>query len=616
MTTLYQSLVAVAAATTGGVKPYHSNVTLLWQLDITSDGQPSSLELTPLTRERTVRGATVTEPGASFEVPRITRTSAATAMLACDDVGYVLGWSDDKVSEAQALTRHQLYLELTGAWAGSDTAVGDPVPRALLAFLTSGGPQRMVRPASWTAKDGVLVTVKGQPAHQADSVSGFWGPYVAAKKGSGHGGLCLVCGQYGDLVDTLPQSVKGAYAPGGQTTGVAPISINKAPFGFQLKTGLGHVPICSACALAIPTALNMLLGDETRIHRTAGSRTTWWVDGGAEFNLMVALDAPPTEADIAALLSGVETGRDLSGRIDTGEFHALTVSGNVARLVIREWYHLPLDQLKANIRRWFHDIETVPRYPDGRRILPLSMLATATGRYDENLKGYLKPGSPGDRRPHGITDTLRGAALRATPIPPSVLAHLVQRIAADHRVDDARAALLRLILVRTRTLQEAPMPGLDPQCTNPPYVLGRLFALYEALQLAAATADGGKAPNATFADKHFAGAISSPQLVLTAGARQSAAWLGKLRKTGRDRYYRRDIDQLIDLLTPQALGPGRSSLQDQAEFVLGYHHQRAHTRHQIADAVQAKQALEAESPALTTDQLTTTEQPMDTEGDL
>ncbi len=595
MTTLYQSLVAVAHRS-GGAKPYHAQVKLIWQLDISSDGRETSPTLTPLTHERLDRGKTVTQSGAFFELPRITRSSAPSPMLASDDVAYVLGWPDDGVPLPKATVRHDLFVNLTRQWAGSDAAADDPVPKALLTFLTSGGPERLVKPESWTAKDGVLVTVDGHHAHLADSAVSFWTTYAAAKKGSGQGGLCLVCGRVGDLVDTLPQSVKGAYAPGGQSSGVAPISINKAPFGFQLKTGLGHVPICSACALAIPTALNALLGDEGRVHRTDGSRTTWWVDGESDFDPMTAIEAPPSDADIKQLLRGIEEGSDVSGRIDVDEFHSLTVSGNVARLVIREWYHLPLDSLKANIGQWFRDTESLPRYQDGRRFLPLWRLAESTGRYDETAKRYLRPGAPGGRHPHGIADTLRDAALRATLVPPAVLAHLIQRIAADHRVDDPRSVLLRLILVRSRTHQEAVMPGLDPHNTNAPYVLGRLFAVYEALQLQAAKTGGGSAPNSSFADKNFAGAISSPRLVLSAGARQSSAWLGKLRRSERDFFFRRDIDEIVDLLGPGTLGPVRASLEEQAQFVLGYHHQRASTNRKIAAAVMAKDASEPGTP--------------------
>ena len=583
MTTLYQSLVAVAGKVEGA-KPYHSQVKLLWQLDISSQGVEISPTLTPLTHEKVTRGKTITQDGAFFELPRITRSSGDSPMLASDDVAYVLGWSDETVSAAKAAARHDLFVDLTRQWLNSAAAVDDPVPQALLEFLTSGGPERVVKPGKWTAKDGVLVTVDGRPAHSAASVAGFWTDYAAGRKASGGEGLCLVCGRVGVLVETLPQTVKGAFAPGGQSSGVAPISINKAPFGFQLQMGLGQVPICSACALAIPTALNALLGDRDRVHHTDESRTTWWVDGESDFDPMSAIEVPPSAADIATLLRGLDSGTDLTERVDVEEFHSLTVSGNVARLVIRQWYHLPLDTLKANIGRWFRDIESVPLHEAGRRILPLWRLAASTGRYDEVRQQYLSPGTAGGRHPHRIADTLREAALRATPVPSAVLAHVVQRIIADRRVDDPRSALLRLILVRSRTHQEAVMPGLDPYNTSTPYVLGRLFAVYEALQRQAARANGGSEPNSTFADKLFAGAVTSPTLVLSSGARQSAAWLGKLRRSGRDVYFRREIDEIVDLLAPGTLGPLRASLEEQAQFVLGYHHQRVFTNRRIAEA--------------------------------
>ena len=402
MTTLYQSLVAVAGRL-DDVKPVHSNIQLLWHLDVSTDGVATSPHLTALTHETTSRGKIVAQDGAFFVLPRMTRTSGASPMLACDDIAYVLGWPDDGVSALKAAERHELFINLTRQWAESVDAADDPVPKAVLNFLTSGGPESLVKPESWAAKDGVLITVDGRHAHLAPSVAGFWTTYVTEKIVSGHCGLCLVCGLTGDLVKMLPQNVKGAFVPGGQSTGVAPISVNKAPFGYQLETGLGHLPICMACALAIPTALNTLLGDQNRVHRADGSRTTWWVDGESTFDPMTAVEAPPSDADIKDLLRGIEAGSDVSGRIDVEEFHSLTVSGNVARLVIREWYHLPLDSLKSNIGKWFRDIESLPLHGDGSRFLPLWRLAASTGRYDERPRCISAgcawgPPSPPDRR--------------------------------------------------------------------------------------------------------------------------------------------------------------------------------------------------------------------------
>ena len=121
------------------------------------------------------------------------------------------------------------------------------------------------------------------------------------------------------------------------------------------------------------------------------------------------------------------------------------------------------------------------------------------------------------------------------------------------------------------------MPGLDDQCTDPCYEAGRLFAIYGDMQYAAATMGGGTAPNSTFADKYLAGAISDPRTAITAGEKQAAAWLNKLRRGEKAYFFQRDLDAVMALLQPSAPLPTRASLDEQAMFILGYHHQRAHS---------------------------------------
>ena len=226
------------------------------------------------------------------------------------------------------------------------------------------------------------------------------------------------------------------------------------------------------------------------------------------------------------------------------------------------------------VRGWTRGTTVGPKVGPTNR---LWLLANATGRYDADTSRYLRPSDKGGRHPHAIVETLQNAALQRGPLPREVASHVVQRVAADGRVDDPRVALLRLYLTRSPSTKGTPMPGLDPHNTQPAYLLGRLMSVYEDTQYAAATADGGDAPNATFVDKYLAGAITSPRLVLTAGGRQAPAWLSKLRRNKRDWFHQRDIDAIIAQLDPSDPGPTRATLDQQALFLLGYHHQRAHS---------------------------------------
>ena len=613
MTTLFEALVKYASDHELLEKPYHAPARFLWQLDLNPDGSLASRELTPLSTPREVRGKIKEERGRIVTVPRMTRTSGVSPMLGADDIAYVLGWvqeapdqGDPAASRAHeksvrdARQRHEAWSALTRQWAASPAAANDPIPHALATFLERGVDQ-VQRPAEWTSKDGVIIHVGLVPAPLADSASPFWTQHVEGTKGSSRAGLCLICGRSRACVDTFAQPVKGSLIPSGQTSGVAPVSVNEAVYGYGLRRGLEQVPICVACAQAIPTSLNHLLSDSTRAHRSSDAATTWWVDGVSDFNALDEL-SPAQDSAVAELIERVHSGSGTRHSLDLDEFYSVTLEANAARMVVRDWTHLPLVTLQGNILAWFADGRVEPLWPQGRTYQPLWLLAAATGRYDADTGRYLRPAEKGGRHPHAIVETLQSAALQRGPLPREVASHVVQRVAADGRVDDPRVALLRLYLTRSPSTKGTPMPGLDPNNTQPAYLLGRLLSVFEDTQYAAATVDGGDAPNATFVDKYLAGAITSPRLVLTAGGRQASAWLSKLRRSKRDWFHQRDIDAIIAQLDPSDPGPTRATLDQQALFLLGYHHQRAHSNAARSASAVAKATAKAQGGPAVPDQ--------------
>lgn len=588
MTTLFEALVKYAGRHELLEKPYHAPARFLWQLDLYPDGSLASRALTPLSTPREVRSKMKEERGRIVTVPRMTRTSGVSPMLGADDIAYVLGWvheapvtGDTAASNAHEKAirdtrqRHEAWSALTRQWAASPAAAHDPIPQALVKFLESGVDQ-VLQPPEWSPKDGVIIHVGLIPAPAADSAAAFWTQHVEGTKGSSRVGLCLICGTNGPVVDTFAQPVKGPLIPNGQTSGVAPVSVNEAVYGYGLRRGLEQVPICVNCAQAIPTSLNHLLSDTTRAHRSSDAATTWWVDGASDFNALDEL-SPVQDSAVADLIQRVHGGTGTRDALDLDQFYAVTLEANGPRMIVRDWTHLPLITLQENILAWFADGRVQPLWPQGRAYQPLWLLANATGRYDAKANQYLKPSDKGGRHPHAIIETLRNAALQRGPLPRDIASHVVSRVAADGRIDDPRVALLRLYLTRSQSSKGTPMPGLDPNNTQPAYLLGRLMSVYEDTQYAAATTDGGEPPNATFVDKYLAGAITSPRLVLTAGGRQAPAWLSKLRRSNRDWFHRRNIDEIIAQLDPSDPGPTRATLDQQALFLLGYHHQRAHS---------------------------------------
>lgn len=574
--------------------PFHRERRFSWQIDLDLDGQPRSTTLAPIDEV----DANGKSRGVAHRVPAVVRTVGVAANLAADDVQYVLGWPDPTSKPDRVSLCHAAFVDLIERWAASPAATDptpDPIPAALAAFYRNGGAQAIARPETFSAKDGVVILVGATPAHQASSAAVFWSAEVARRKGSTRRGRCLVCGEDQPLLDTVPGKIPQRLVPGA-TNDAALVSVNAAVFGYDLTTQLTSTPLCLSCGEAVTTGLHGLLESPTNSTTASGqdSKLAWWVAGGTD--TVVRLLHTPHPDQIVHLLQSLHTALKPSpprGPHDSrARFHSLTVGGNVARIMVRDWVEMPLADVEQNIGRWFDDHQITPLW-DGNQYHSIGRFALVTGRWQRNSSGnlggsgsYAAFGARGDGRPRQIYRHLMRAALHGGPLPPAVLAHVIARIRADRRVDDARASLIRLALTRSRiTAQEKPMPDLDPTSTDPAYVAGRLFAAYEQLQYDAhnpPTKNGPKSAgnrlNVTFADRYLASAIVNPRIALLNGARDAGPWLKKLRRAhgGTATNNEKRIRELHLLLDSNAGLPARLTPDQQGRFVIGYHHQRAH----------------------------------------
>lgn len=586
---LLQRLVELAARTPTG-KPFHRERGYTWQLNLDLDGNLAHNELQHIE----LADANGKMRPAPHTTPAAARTVRVAANLAADDVQYVLGWGDEATKPARVAECHQDFVALTERWAESLEGRRDPVARAVATFYRKHAVRHLRRPDEITAKQGVLIAVNSQPAYHAESVVPFWTAEITRRKGDGQQGLCLVCGQLGPLLDTVPGRVPGRLLPGA-TNDVALVSVNEAVFGYGLRTQLSSTPLCLACGDAITVGLGRVLDPaNSSLYPGQDSRMTWWVTGGGQAPEIDLLDEPSPD-DIAHLIRSVQHGpagllaanrdRDDEGdddKFDDGEFDddelfcSLVVAGNYARVVVREWVQMPLPTLRRRLAAWFADHE-VDSVWGGQRWQRLRALARCTGRWDRGPGRYAEFGAPGADRPHGVHHELFRAAMRNAPIAPALLAHVLHRVQADGRVDDPRAALLRLALIRSHRSHDRrnpPMPGLDPANTDPSYVAGRAFAVLESIQYAAS----GGAANTTFGDRYFPGATANPRACLVRGRIDAAAWLRKLRRVrpGAAVNLEKELLEIFDLFDGNETNiPATTTLQEQALFLIGYHHQRA-----------------------------------------
>ena len=108
---------------------------------------------------------------------------------------------------------------------------------------------------------------------------------------------------------------------------------------------------------------------------------------------------------------------------------------------------------------------------------------------------------------------------------------------------------------------------LDKTNTNQAYLCGRLFAVLERIQQAAAEAE----LNRTIRDTYFSTAAAHPAMVFPKVMKLSQYHLSKLNE-GKFKYFSKEIGDITDMLNGEF--PNVLNLTEQGKFIIGYYQQR------------------------------------------
>lgn len=526
----------------------------------------------------------------SDSVPAMVRTVKVVPFLACDNAGYVLGRpkiakdpSKQPKEDAAAVAKRNAFDDLLADYADAND---DADAHTFLRWRKAGSPgleQSIQALDEFSSKrldlDPIAIQVGDTaPLHSRAMAKRFWAEQMtAAKSGTGNTQVCLSCSQMKPTVDTLPQSLQGALIPATSTANIALLSTNfPAASRGARGVGLKSAPICVDCASGAVTGFNKLAGSQDHRwgYRGDPTATIWWTtDDDLGFGVL----EQPEPAQVAGFVAAPERGRRPVGEIDAADrFYALTFSGNVARLVVRGWIDIPVEQAQENVAAWFDGIGGPDRERPYRSV---SAIARSCGP-------YVPSDTNGGTAPEGAQDQLLRCALTGSAPAPALLLAALRRAQAEvHYLkhDDARVvgtvrarqaarfALIRLTLNRS-FLKENPLTQyLDEDRNDPAFLSGRLFAVRESLQRQAL---GGEV-NATITDRYFERASSNPASVdhaLSVLAQQHLNAVGrKVGKGARIRFER----QLDELHARQPEGaPGHLAAKDQALWIAGYHQQR------------------------------------------
>lgn len=541
--------------------PGWSNAKISYALCLDESG--ALVAVMPTQHEETVGKKTLLRPNLISLPSTVTRTVGILPNFLWDNSSYLLG-VDEKGKPERSLRCFRAAAELHHQLLDD---VDTPAAKAILAYFDTWEPENaQSHPALADSLQEILkggnltFQVNGIFARDDTAIQAAWSRHY--DDGDGELQQCLVTGKLDTAVAVHP-AIKGV--AGAQSSGAAMISFNAPAFCSYGKEQSLNAPVGKYAAFAYTAALNYLIADKTNVHRIGDTTIVCWAKGAepqytdfADFSLFGdALPEEWTEDDLHDAMKKLADGLpcpELSLNPDH-PFYILGLSPNSARLSVRFFCQDSFGNLAKHVNAHYERLKILgSRY----RFMPLWALLRET----VNLNTTDKSPSP----------VMAGAVARAvftgSLYPASLLEATMLRIRAERDITPGRAAILKAYYLKNPhdlCPKEVLTVSLNESSTNIPYTLGRLFAVYEAVQEAA-----NPGLNATIKDKYFNSASATPAVIFSILGNLSQKHLRKL-EAGQRIYYEKQISALKGVLGESY--PTRLSLPEQGSFDLGYYHQ-------------------------------------------
>jgi len=564
----------------------YQTVFIRYVLQLSNQGEP--LALIDLATQQQKRGL-------QKKAPDCVRSSGDRPILFADHAEYTFGLPREQTEKniASARRRFHLYQALVEACANTSN---EESVSSVLHFLRNTEPGRppVNLPEDFDPTGRISFEVMLETQHiwpiDLPAVRSFWANTMASGDTT-RIMQCLICGEERPPVASLPVQIQGI--PGGQPTGMALISANEEAFESYGLERSRIAPTCEECGHRVGTALNVLL-KQRETHLTVKSLAyVFWTSRPVAFDFSSMLtQADPTE--VRQFLTSPWRGKEST--IETTHFYAAALSANNARIVVRDWVETTLDVAQDHLQRYFQIQEIVDRAGEPRWF-PLWQLVEAT------LNKTQKQPDPLPR----AEEALLHLAFHGGSLPPWLLYQVLRRVRAEHDVRPAQAALIKMVLLSTRTTdrlgselqpaqgeREQILVELDLISTDKAYLCGRLFAQLEEIEYQAM----GEISN-TITDRYFGTALSAPASVFGRLLRRAHPHLSKLAEEKRGAFYRLDesLQQILACFEDKTF-PTILTLIEQGRFTLGYYQQKAANRQAARQGAAKKaDAQQTETPA-------------------
>jgi CRISPR-associated protein Csd1 len=495
-----------------------------------------------------------------------------------DNTGYMLGFkpTDTKKSPAE---QEKDQARAVNTFAGFknhhlevETSISDEDFSAVCRFLENWSPDLAAdypQLEDITSGFGVFqISGKTKYIHQNSKITAWWNEQANNISDDSNKnvkkGFCLITGKEASLAQLHDPAIKGV--PGAQSAGAKVVSFNQDAFtSFNKEQGINS-PVSESAAFSYCNALNWLLTKKDRRFRLGDATAVFWTDEATPaeeiFPWMVSgvpdAEDEQTRQRVQRVLEKISQGilpKDELGNTNT-RYYILALSPNASRLSVRFFHTGALGELISNLQTHFEHLKIVRQWDEHSKSPdPLTPSAYQLIRQTS-------------READGIPPLISGSLMRSiflgADYPESLILAVFNRIRAERDINYLKAAILKAWLVRNHSQSIEIM--LDETNNNPGYKLGRLFAVLEKTQQ-----DALPGLNATIRDRFYASASATPRSVFGRLLRTYQHHLAKLDNPGSKIHKEKLAQEILADLTDF---PAHLNLRDQAQFALGYYHQR------------------------------------------
>ena len=536
-----------------------------YEIDLSQDGEVIGITSRKVEEQR---GKKVVWIPASLMVPEmVSRSSGVSANFLCDNSKYMLGidaeGTNPRVIDCFQATKekHQRILQSVQAKMG----------RAILTYFEKWDPQKAkeqpVIREHWeelTEGGNLIFSVEGQEAQEDPEIRECWENYREQIDGEDNG-ICLVTGKRAEI-SRIHKAIKGV--PGAQSSGAALVSFNAPSFESYEKEQSYNAPVGKYAEFAYTTALNYLLSQREYTFSLGDSMIVYWAESGKEqyqkcfWNMcMPTRDNQKKLKDIFDSLK-----EDTKVYLEDAEmdpeqnFYILALAPNAARLSVRFFYVNSFGKILQNIAEHYERLRIVRPVWEEQDYLGIRDMLNET----VNQKSKDKKPVP------NMAALVLQAILSGGRYPASLYTDTLIRIRAEcGNVNWKRAAIIKAILIKNfNCMKGEDFMGLNKDCNEAAYVMGRLFSVLETIQK-----EASPTITTTIRDRYFNSACATPAVIFPVLIKLKNSHMKKLErdKGGAKVYYEKELTEIMGKL---AAFPKRLSLEQQGQFALGYYHQQ------------------------------------------